>query len=108
MNTMIKKKLELAEIYVSADDCIGANDLHQQRRHVYAGHALRGNAESTLDAIHRLGQVRYDALEHIHRARHALPTYEKHYSRVVPPRVTQAAEKHPRHAELSADEALFV
>ena len=37
-----------------------------------------------------------------------LPTYEKHYSRVVPPRVTQAAKKHPRHAELSADEALFV
>ena len=59
-------------------------------------------------AIHRLGLVRYDALEHIHRDRHALATYNAHYSRKVPLRVTTAAQRHPRHSELSADEALFV
>ena len=54
MNTMIKKKLDKAGIYVTNDDGVGEQDLHQVRRHVYAGHALRGNAESTLDAVHRL------------------------------------------------------
>ena len=87
---------------------MGEDDLRLQRRYVYAGHALRGNAEPTIAAIHRLGQVRYDALEHIHRARHTLATYNAHYSREVPLRVTQAAQRHPRHSELRADEALFV
>ena len=79
-----------------------------KRRHVYAGHALRGNAESTLDAVHRLGHVQYDALEHVHRARHTELTYERHYKRVVPARVTTAARQHPQHGELTADEVLFL
>ena len=62
MNTMIKKKPDKAGICVTDDDGVGEQDLHQVRRHVYAGHALRGNAESTLDAVHRLGHVTYDAL----------------------------------------------
>ena len=90
------------------DDGVGEQDLHQVRRHVDAGHALRGNAESTLDAVHRLGHVRYDAMEHVYRARHAHATYEKHYKRVVPARVTTAAQQHPRHGELTADEVLFL
>ena len=108
MNTMIKKKLAKSGIHVTDDDGVGDQDLHQVRRHVYAGHALRGNAESTLDAVHRLGHVRYDAMEHVYRARHAHATYEKHYKRVVPARVTTAAQQHPRHGELTADEVLFL
>ena len=108
MNTMIKKKLSKAGISVTDDDGVGERDLHQVRRHVYAGHALRGNAESTLDAVHRLGMVQYDALEHVHRARHTELTYERHYKRVVPARVTTAARQHPQHGELTADEVLFL
>ena len=108
MNTMIKKKLAKAGICVTDDDGVGEQDLHQVRRHVYAGHALRGNAESTLDAVHRLGHVQYDALEHVHRARHTHATYERHYKRVVPARVTTAARQHPQHGELTADEVLFL
>ena len=93
---------------VTNDDGVGEQDLHQVRRHVYAGHALRGNAESTLDAVHRLGHVKYDALEHVHRARHTELTYERHYKRVVPARVTTAARQHPQHGELTADEVLFL
>ena len=44
----IKKKLELAGIYVTSNDDAG-DDIRQVRRHYYAGHALRGNAESTID-----------------------------------------------------------
>ena len=63
---------------------------------------------STRDAVHRLGHVRYDAMEHVYRARHAHATYEKHYKRVVPARVTTAAQQHPLHGELTADEVLFL
>ena len=66
------------------------------------------NAESTLDAVHRLGHVQYDALEHVHRARHTQLTYERHYQRVVPARVTTAARQHPRQGELTADEVFFL
>ena len=107
-NLMIKKKLSKAGIHVTDDDGVGEQDLRQMRRHVYAGHALRGNAESTLDAVHRLGHVQYDALEHVHRARHTHATYERHYKRVVPVRVTTAARQHPQHGELTADEVLFL
>ena len=49
-----------------------------------------------------------DALEHVHRARHTHATYERHYKRVVPARVTTAARQHPQHGELTADEVLFL
>ena len=55
-----------------------------------------------------LGMVRYNALEHIRRARHRLDTYQRAYMRAVPMRVLRAAEQHPRHADLSADEVLFL
>ena len=76
--------------------------------YVFAGHCMRGNAASTLDAVHRLGFVRYDATENLVRARHSQATFEKHYKRAVPPRVLTAATRHPRRSELSADEVLFL
>ena len=108
MNEVIKKKLDKAGICVTEDDGVGGGDMQQLRRHVYAGHALRGNAESTLDAVHRLGIVQYDALEHIHRARHSLSTFQRHYQRAVPERVLHAARKHKQAAELLPDEVLFL
>ena len=82
--------------------------MKQVRRHVFAGHCMRGNAASTLDAVHRLGFVRYDATENLIRARHSQETFDKHYKRAVPPRVLAAAASHPRRSELTADEVLFL
>ena len=90
------------------DDSHLARDERQQRRHVFAGHCVRGNAASTLEAVHRLGFVRYDATEHLRRARHSQATFDKHYKRAVPPRVLAAATSHPRRSELRADEVLFL
>ena len=39
---------------------------------------------------------------------HTELTYERHYKRVVPARVTTAARQHPLHGELTADEVLFL
>ena len=38
----------------------------------------------------------------------SLDTYQRAYMRAVPMRVLRAAEQHPRHADLSADEVLFL
>ena len=108
LNTVIKKKLIKSGVVVTDDDSEQAAESRQVRRHVFAGHCMRGNAGSTLDAVHRLGFVRYDATEHLTRARHGSATFDKHYKRAVPPRVLAAAASHPRRSELTADEVLFL
>ena len=105
---MVKKMLAKANIDITEDDGEDGLDMPFVRRHVYAGHAIRGNAGSVVDAVHRLGAVRYDADEHLQRARHSAETFERHYKRVVPPRVIRAALRHPQHGELTADEVLFL
>ena len=65
---------------------------------------IGGMLEGISDATERNAA----ALEHVHRARHTHATYERHYKRVVPARVTTAAQQHPQHGELTADEVLFL
>ena len=108
LNELMKKKLIAAGVVSTEDDSAVASDMRQQRRHVFAGHCVRGNAGSTLEAVHRLGFVRYDATEHLRRARHSQATFDKHYKRAVPPRVLVAAASHPQRSELRADEVLFL
>ena len=74
----------------------------------FAGHCIRGNSGSALEAVHRLGFVRYGAREHLIRARHSQATFERHYKRAVPPRVLAAATSHPQRSKLLADEVLFL
>ena len=57
--------------------------------HHYGGHAVRGNSESLIEAVHGLGGVQYSATEHTDRARHTQETYEKHYKRTPHERVLQ-------------------
>ena len=70
--------------------------------------AMRGNAGSTLEAVHALGMVQYDAEEHLRRARHSAATFTAHYRRAVPRRVLVAAETHQQASALTADEVFFL
>ena len=51
LNELIKKKLIKAGVVSTEDDSHLAKDERQQRRHVFAGHCVRGNAASTLEAV---------------------------------------------------------
>ena len=50
-----KKKLITAGVVVTEDDSEQVADVKQVRRHVFAGHCMRGNAASTLEAAERSG-----------------------------------------------------
>jgi hypothetical protein len=78
INKMKQRLLKNAGVYFSLTDeeSVGGRSVHY-----YGGHAVRGNAGSTLDAVHRLGVVNYPADEHLIRARHTLAVFEKAYKR---------------------------
>ena len=80
------------------------------RQHHYGGHAVRGNTESLLDAVHRLGSVSYSATEHTDRARHSQATYEKSYKRTPPERVLRIMRSMDaaKARSLTADDVLFL
>jgi hypothetical protein len=81
-----------------------------KKKHLYGGHAVRGNAGSILDAVHRLGVVNYPADEHVVRARHSLAVFESNYKRTPPARVLDYMRRlAPDVAQqYSADDVLFV
>ena len=110
LNEAVKKKLKIAGIHCSIDggDAVGTQDVQLTTHTLYAGHAVRGNCGSIIEAVHRLGRVQYDAEEHLHRARHSAQTFEQHYRRPVPVRILRAAEHHPHAEDLTADDVLFL
>ena len=110
LNQAVKKKLAIAGIHCALDkgDEGATDDVHLTTHTLYAGHAVRGNCGSVIEAVHRLGRVQYDAEEHLHRARHSTETFERNYRRPVPMRILRAAERHPHAEELTADDVLFL